>query len=86
MLEDVELIAGKRGCEAIGKADEEMFLLADGCAGDDADCAAGVDEGIVRAADFDVRDDLSSREDIVRLMHASVLAGLLFDFDNFARR
>ncbi|MDB6121425.1 MAG: hypothetical protein JWQ71_418 [Pedosphaera sp.] len=58
VFEDVELVAGKGGFEAVGKADEVMAFRASGCAGDDADCAARVDEGVVGAAYLDEGDDL----------------------------
>jgi hypothetical protein len=70
VLEDVELFAGEGGFEAIGEADKEMFLVAGGSAGDNADSAAGVDEGVIRAADFDERDDLCAGEDVVGLVHS----------------
>jgi len=62
------LVAGEGGFEAIGKTDEEVALIAGGCAGDDADCAARMHEGIVRAADFDEGDNLRAGEDIFGLV------------------
>ena len=65
MFEDVELVAGERGGEAIGEADEEMLFRPGRGAGDDADSAARVDEGIVGAADFNEGDDLGAGGDVV---------------------
>ena len=68
MFEDLELLAGEGSFEAIGKADEERFLIAGWSACDDADGAAWVHERIVRPANFDEGDDLGSGENVVRLV------------------
>jgi hypothetical protein len=62
---DFKLVAGERGGEAIGEPDEEMLFGPGRSAGDDADGAARVDEGIVWAADFNEGDDLGAGGDVV---------------------
>jgi len=65
MFEDVELVAGERGGEAVGKTDEKMLFGAGRGAGDDADRAARMDKGIVGTADFNQRDNLGAGGDVI---------------------
>src|SRR5258705_10548653 len=46
MFEDVDLVAGEGGFEAVGKANEEMFLGSCRSASPDADPAPRMDKGV----------------------------------------
>ena len=44
MFEDIQLLSGEGGFEAVREADQKLILIAGGRAGDDADRAAGMNE------------------------------------------
>ena len=74
VFEDFELGVVEGFFEAVGEADEE-FLAGDGRgAGDNADGAARVDEGMVSAAHFDEGNDLRSGKDVVRLVRHGLVS------------
>jgi len=75
VFQDVELVAGEGGFEAVGETDEEFLLVAGGRAGDDADRAARMHERVVRPAHFDEGDHLCAGEDVVRLVRHLVAEG-----------
>ena len=68
VFKDFQFVTGERGLKAIGKPDKELILLPCGCARDNTDRAARMDERVVRSPNFDQGHDLCPGENVVRLV------------------
>ena len=52
MFQHIELLTGERRFETVGKADEELILVASRGAGHHTDGTARMHEGIIRSPNF----------------------------------